>query len=100
MKFDKNIKKLKGDASVRIFFRNKKKNSSSIIVYANKDKKSNLLIYDSINKILLKNDILAPKLLNENYSKNYIEIEDFGDQTLLSLLKRNKINKSKKNQKF
>jgi len=94
MKFDKHLKRLKGDASIRIFFRNKKKSSSSIIVYANKFKKLNLLIYDSINKILLKNDILAPKLLNENYSKNYIEIEDFGDQTLLSFLKRNKINKS------
>ena len=94
MKFDKHLKRLKGDASIRIFFKNKKKSSSSIIVYANKFKKLNLLIYDSINKILLKNDILAPKLLNENYSKNYIEIEDFGDQTLLSLLKKNKINKS------
>ena len=54
MKHNKSLKKLKGDASVRIFFRNTKKKSSSIIVYANKDKRSNLLIYDSINKILLK----------------------------------------------
>lgn len=93
MKFDKNFKRLKGDASIRVFFRNKKKNSSSIIVYARKDKRTNLLVYDSINKIFLKNDILAPKLLKENYSKNYIEIEDFGDQTILNLLKENKINK-------
>ena len=54
-----------------------KKKSSSIIVYANKNKRSNLLIYDCINQILLKNNILAPKLLSENYSKNYIEIEAF-----------------------
>ena len=93
MKFDKHLKRLKGDASIRIFFKNKKKSSSSIIVYANKFKKLNLLIYDSINKILLKNDILAPKLLNENYSKNYIEIEDFGDQTLFLILKDKKNNK-------
>ena len=93
MKFYKNLKRLKGDASVRIFFRNKKKSSSSIVVYANKDKKLNLLIYDTINKILIKNDILAPKLLKENYSKNFIEIEDFGNQTILSLLKKNKVNK-------
>ena len=46
------------------------------------------MIYDSINKILLKNNILAPKLLSENYSKNYIEIEDFGDQTIFNLLKK------------
>ena len=93
MKISKSLKKLKGDASQRIFFRNKKKNSSSIIVYANKNKRSNLLIYDSINQILLKNNILAPKLLSENYSKNYIEIEDFGDQTIFNLLKKSRTNK-------
>jgi N-acetylmuramate 1-kinase len=93
MKFFKNLKRLKGDASNRIFFRNKKKNFSSIIIYVNKDKKLNLLIYDSVNKILLKNNILAPKLLSENYLKNFIEIQDFGDQTIFSLLKKNKINK-------
>ena len=93
MKLSKSLKKLKGDASLRTFFRNKKKESSSIIVYANKNKRSNLLVYDSINKILLKNNILAPKLLSENYSKNYIEIEDFGDQTIFSLLKKSRTNK-------
>ena len=50
MKISKSLKKLKGDASLRTFFRNKKNNSSSIIVYANKNKRSNLLIYDSINQ--------------------------------------------------
>ena len=93
MKIGKSLKKLKGDASLRTFFRNKKKNSSSIIVYANKNKRSNLLIYDCINQILLKNNILAPKLLSENYSKNYIEIEDFGDQTIFNLLKKSRKNK-------
>ena len=93
MNFDKNFKRLKGDASQRIFFRNKKESSSSIIVYANKNKKLNLLIYDSINKILIKNNILAPRLLKENYAKNYIEIEDFGNKTVLSLLKKNRVNK-------
>ena len=93
MKLDKSFKKLKGDASLRIFFRKRKKKLSSIIVYANKNKKSNLLIYDSINKILLKNNIKAPKLLSESYSKNYIEIEDFGDQTLFDLLKKKGTNK-------
>ena len=94
MKFGKNFKRLKGDASLRIFFRNNKNTPSSIIVYANKDKRLNLLIYDSVNKILIKNNILAPKLLKENYSKNYIEIEDFGNQTIFRLLKKNKVNKS------
>ncbi len=93
MKSRKKIKKLKGDASHRIFYRDKRKKSSSIIVYAKKNKKLNLLIYDAINQILINNKILAPKLYRENYSKNYIEIQDFGDQTILSLLKKKKTNR-------
>ena len=89
MKLTKNIKQIKGDASFRSFFRNKKKKLTSIIVYAKKNKKLNLLIYDAINKILIKNNILAPKLINENYSKNFIEIQDFGNQTIFHFLKRN-----------
>ena len=88
MKLTKNIKQIKGDASFRLFYRNKKKNSSSIIVYAKKDKKLNLLIYDAINKILIKNNILAPKLINQNYSKSFIEIQDFGNQTIFHYLKK------------
>ena len=85
-----NLKKIKGDASHRNFFRNKKKNS--IIVYAKKDKVKNLLIYDAINKILNKNGILAPNLYQENYKKNFIEIQDFGNETLFKILNK-KINK-------
>ena len=70
MKFLKNAEKLKGDASTRIFYRKKDKKTTSIIVYSNKDKKSNLLNYDSINQILLKNKILAPVLLSKNYKEN------------------------------
>ncbi len=93
MKLKKNLKRLTGDASQRIFYRNRKKNSSSILVYARKEKQSNLLNYEAINQILLKNNILAPKLLSENYIKNYIEIQDFGNQTIFSLLKKKKVNK-------
>ena len=31
--------------------------------------------------------ILAPNLLSENYLNNYMEIQDFGDQTLFEILK-------------
>ncbi len=92
MKF-KNLKKLKGDASSRVFFRNDKKNPTSILVYADENKRSNLLIYDSINKILIKNGILAPKLLSDNFSKNYIEIQDFGDQTIFDFFQKKNVNK-------
>ena len=87
----KELKEIKGDASFRKFYRNK--NNHSMVVYAKKEKVQNLLIYDAINKILNKNKILAPKLLNQNYRNNYIEVEDFGDNTLHKVLKHNKINK-------
>ena len=87
----KELKEIKGDASFRKFYRNKK--NHSIVVYAIKDKVKNLLIYDAINKILIKNKILAPKLLGQNYKNNYIEVEDFGDDVLNKLLKLKKTNK-------
>ncbi len=89
----KNLTKIKGDASFRKFFRKKKKDYSSIVVFAKKEKIKNLLIYDAVNKILIKNKILAPNLYKENYSKNYIEIEDFGNETIFKRLNRNKGNK-------
>ena len=42
--------------------------------------------YDSVNKILLKNKIRAPKLIREKYKNNLIEIEDLGDKTLFKIL--------------
>ncbi len=85
------LKKIKGDASFREFYRNRE--NKSIIVISKKEKFKNLLIYDAINKILVKNKILAPNLLSENYIKNFIEINDFGDETLFQMLKNKKNNK-------
>ena len=68
----KNLKKIKGDASTRKFFRKRDKKITSIIVYTKKDKSKNLLVYDAINKILIKNDVLAPSLYQENYKKSLI----------------------------
>jgi len=85
------LKKIKGDASFREFYRNRE--NKSIIVISKKEKLKNLLIYDAINKILIKNKILAPNLMSENYINNYIEINDFGDQTLFQILKKKKNNK-------
>ena len=84
------LEKIKGDASFRKFYRKKNKNLSSIIVFANKEKTKNLLIYDAINKILNRNKVLAPKLYNENYNKNYLEIQDFGDDTIFNILLKKK----------
>jgi len=93
------LKKIKGDASFRSFYRKKNNKRNSIIVYATKKKNKNLLIYDAINSLLIENKILAPKLYKENYKQNFIEIEDFGDDTVFKLLKKsgsNKINLYKK----
>jgi aminoglycoside/choline kinase family phosphotransferase len=87
------LKKIKGDASFRSFYRKKNNKRNSIIVYATKEKEKNLLIYDAINSLLIKNKILAPKLYKENYKKNFIEIEDFGDDTVFKLLKKSGSNK-------
>ena len=89
----KNLKKINGDASFRKFFRRKHGNNSSIIVFSKKEKNKNLLVYDAVNKILIKNKILAPNLYQENYNKNFIEIEDFGDDTIFKIMIKNKNNK-------
>ena len=89
----KNLTKIKGDASSREFFRKQNNNNSSVLVFAKKEKFKNLIVYDSINKILIKNRILAPTLYNENYNKHFIEIQDFGNQTISKLLSKKNSNK-------
>ena len=89
----KNLIEIKGDASFRKFFRKRYKNFSSIIVFSTKEKNKNLLIYDAVNKILSKNKILAPRLYKENFSKNFIEIQDFGNETIFKKLNKKNINK-------
>ena len=83
------LKKLSGDASFRNFYRSK----NSIIVYCVKNKKSNLLDYDAINKILIKKKVIAPSLISQHYKENYIEIEDFGDLTVFEKFKKKTANK-------
>ena len=75
-----NIKKISGDASFREFYRLKKGKKTSIIVYAEKEKFKNLITYAVVNKILNENNIHAPKLINNYYKKNMIEISDFGNK--------------------
>tara|TARA_Y100000591_G_C21792759_1_gene677517 strand:+ start:462 stop:1412 length:951 start_codon:yes stop_codon:yes gene_type:complete len=81
------FKLLAGDASFRKFYRSA---DSSVIVFSNKNKYLNLVVYDAVNKCLSSNGINAPKLKKEFYKKNYIEIEDLGDDTILKILKKNK----------
>ena len=87
-----NLKKLSGDASFRSFYRKKNLKDSSVLIYCKKQKKSNLLVYDAINNLLIKKNLLAPKMINHNYHKNYIEIEDFGNLTAFQLIKKKNVN--------
>ena len=93
MKF-KQLEKLSGDASFRKFYRHKK--NKSIIVYCKKEKFKNLIIYEAVNRFLKKNNINTPKLISENYKKNFIEIEDLGNLTGLKKYKSFKIYNYKK----
>ncbi len=89
----KNMKLIKGDASERKFFRKRSHKISKIIIHSSINKRKNLLNYDSVNKILLKNKIRAPKLIGENYKKNLIEVEDLGDKTLFKIFQKYKTNR-------
>ena len=93
MNLNKNLVKLSGDASFRKFYRIK--NKKSILVFSEKEKKNNLLIYDAVNRLLIKNKIKAPKLKKQNYKNNSIEIEDLGDQSVFDKLIKNKDSKIK-----
>ena len=95
-----NLKPISGDASFRIFFRkfNKINKKSSIIIFSKKEKKKNLLIYSAINHLINKNNLLAPKLISQNYKNNSIEVSDFGSLTFHKILcaRKNKFNDYKK----
>ena len=95
MNFESKLVPIKADASFRKFYRKKIKKKSSIIVYAEKEKIKNLLNYDSINKLLLKKNINAPRLLSENFNQNLIEIDDLGTKTIFDIFKKKNVNKLK-----
>ena len=86
------LSSISGDASFRQYYRkfNQKKNLSSIIVISKKEKNKNLLVYSAINQFLLDHNIRAPRLLEENYKKGFIEIEDFGNITIHNILKKSR----------
>jgi Predicted phosphotransferase related to Ser/Thr protein kinases len=79
------LKALSGDASFRKFYRY----NNIITVYSEKETRKNLLIYDAINKILIKNKVNAPKLISQNYKAKNIQIEDLGDYTVYKKIKKN-----------
>jgi len=92
------IKKISGDASFREFYKIEKNSKFTILVKANKDKFRNLVIYAAINELLIKNKIKAPKLVQEYFVKNMMEIENLGNYSFLEYIKnkKNKFNDYRK----
>ena len=88
------LKKISGDASFREFYRVKKNNKSTIIVFAKREKFKNLIVYSVVNKILNNYNISSPKLIKNFYGDNMIEISDLGDMSFYNYIK-NKKNKFK-----
>ena len=84
------LKKINSDASFREFFRLKKGNKTSIIVTARKERFRNLITYSAINKFLRGKGIHTPKTISQHYSEGIMEIEDFGDNTLLHFVRKSK----------
>ena len=93
------IKKISGDASFREFYKIEKNSEFTILVKANKDKFRNLIIYAAVNELLIKNKIKAPKLIQEYFVKNMMEIENLGSHSFLEHIK-NKKNKFSDYQKL
>ena len=84
------LKKISGDASFREFYRIKKNNKTSIIVFAKKEKFKNLIVYCVVNNILNEHKILSPKLIQNYYQDNMIEITDLGDKSFYEFIKKKK----------
>ena len=84
------LKKISGDASFREFYRLKKGNRTSIIVKADKEKFKNLVSYAIINNLLIKNRIIAPKLLSNHFQNNIMEISDLGQKSFHNLISKKK----------
>jgi aminoglycoside/choline kinase family phosphotransferase len=97
LKMKYKLKKISGDASFREFYRLKKNNKTSIIVFAKKEKFKNLAVYAVINNLLNNNRINAPKLISNHYKNDMIEISDLGEKSFYDhvVLKKNKLNKYK-----
>ena len=84
------LKKIRSDASFREFFRLQKEKKTSIIVTAKKERFKNLVAYSAINKFLKSNGIHTPRLISQYFKEGILEIEDFGDKTLLHYVKKSK----------
>tara|TARA_B100001093_G_scaffold474875_1_gene499958 strand:- start:97 stop:1059 length:963 start_codon:yes stop_codon:yes gene_type:complete len=92
------LKKISSDASFREFYRIQKNTATSILVRSSKDQFKNLIVYAAVNKLLIENKIRAPKLIQEYFKNEMMEIEDLGKYSFFDYIKnkKNKFNDYKK----
>ena len=84
------LKKIKSDASFREFYRLHKGKKTSIIVMTQKERFKNLIVYAAINKFLKTKGIYTPQLISNHFKQGIMELEDFGNKTLLEYVKKSK----------
>ena len=84
------IRPIVGDASFRAFYRLSVNKKSKIIVLAKKEKYKNLIAYSAVNNFLRDHKILAPKVLEHNFAKGIVVLEDFGDLSFHKVLSKTK----------
>lgn len=84
------LQKVAGDASFRNFYRVNIKNKKYILIYCKKKKKINLERYAIINSFLIKNKLLAPKLIQLDLKSDSMLIEDFGNVSYKNILDKKK----------
>ena len=86
------LKKISGDASFREFYKIEKKTNISILVRSSKDKFKNLIVYAAVNDLLRRNKIRAPKLINQFFNQEMMEIENLGDHSLCEIIRKKRTN--------
>ena len=86
------LKKISGDASFREFYRIQKKSKLfDTGKISKKEKFKNLVVYAAINDLLRRNNIRAPRLINQYFDEDMMEIENLGDHSFLEIIKKRKI---------
>jgi hypothetical protein len=80
------VEEIAGDASSRSYFRIKKKDASFITMddYALENIKS----FYKIDKFLIENNFLAPKIFAKDFENGFLLLEDFGDHNLRKILEK------------
>lgn len=84
------IKKVAGDASLRVYYRINQQNKESLILMDASLEKKYIKPFIHVDELLKANNFLAPKIYDYDLEEGYILLEDFGDTTLTKYLEEKK----------